>query len=92
MITRQGQGHKGLYLNVIAISDNWRGSIFPTASIAEAGGFIIAVNSSIPKEPKLLMVKVAPEYSSGVNLLSNALLISSLRSLSISIIPCCRNP
>ena len=33
------------------------------------------------------MVKVAPEYSSGVNLLSNALLISSLRSLSISIIP-----
>ena len=35
--------------------------ILPTARIAEPGGFIIAVNSSMSKAPRLVMVKVAPE-------------------------------
>ena len=35
----------------------------PTARMAEPGGLMMAVNSSMPAVPRLLMVKVAPAYS-----------------------------
>ncbi len=35
----------------------------PTARIHESGGLMMAVNSSIPNIPRLLMVKVLPSQS-----------------------------
>ena len=56
----------------------------PTARIAEPGGLMMAVNSSMPYEPRLLTVKPAPSYSAGASAPDRARATRSASSVSIA--------
>ena len=59
----------------------------PTARMAEPGGLMMAVKSRMPYEPRLVIVKVAPVYSSGLRRFTRARAMSSLNSRSMAITP-----
>jgi hypothetical protein len=53
----------------------------PTAKIQASGGLIIAVKASMSNIPRLEIVKVLPCIISGVNFLSRAKFLQSLKPL-----------
>ena len=58
--------------------------IFPTANTADCGGWIIAIKLSTSNVPKLLILKVPPEYSSLRNDPFLDLAIKSLVAIAMS--------